>query len=63
MPRFLTIRQIAATGILTENRLRVMQKQGLLPGIMAGRRFLVNLEALTEQLDDLSRQSVRGAKP
>ena len=58
MPTFKTIRQTAATGILSEHRLRLMQKQGLLPGVRAGNRFLVNVEALVELLNAESRKAV-----
>lgn len=50
-PRFLTIRQTAATGILSEYHLRIMEKQGKLPGIYVGNRFKVNYGLLLEQLD------------
>lgn len=56
--RFLTIRQTAATGILTEHHLRLLQKQGALPGIQTGNRFLVNYEALVELLDRASRENL-----
>ena len=49
--RFLTIRQAAATGILTEHHLRLLEKQGKLPGIRSGNRFLINVPILIEQLD------------
>lgn len=55
MPTFRTIRQTAALGILPEHRLRQMQKQGQLPGIKSGNRFLVNVEALIETLEQMSR--------
>lgn len=61
MPTFKTIRQTAATGIISEHRLRLMQKQGLLPGIQAGNRFLINVEALIEMLDNESRSAVKRA--
>ncbi len=48
---FLTIRQTARTGVLTEYTLRLMEKQGRLPGIRSGNRFLVNVPLLVEQLD------------
>ncbi len=51
----LTIRQTAKRGPLSEHRLRLMEKQGQLPGIYSGNRFLVNYELLLEQLN---RQSV-----
>lgn len=36
-PRFLTIREAAAEGILSEYRLRCMEKAGELPCIYAGK--------------------------
>jgi hypothetical protein len=47
---FKTIRQTAALGILSEHRLRLMQKAGMLPGIYTGNRFMVNVDMLKEQL-------------
>lgn len=60
MPKFKTIRQTAATGIITEYYLRILVAQGRCPGIYSGNRFLVNVDALAEQLDAESRkQEVR----
>ena len=59
MPTFKTIRQTAATGILTEHRLRLMVAQGICPGIRTGNSFLVNVDALVELLDNLSREGVK----
>lgn len=59
MIKFLTIRQAAATGIMSEHRLRVMVAQGACPGIKTGNRFMVNVTALAEQLDTESRAAVR----
>lgn len=55
MPEFKTIRQTAATGILPEYRLRLMVAAGTCPGIKTGNRFLINVTALAEQLDRMSR--------
>lgn len=49
--KFVTIRQAASMGVLPEYTLRLMEKQGRLPGIRSGNRFLVNLPLLIEQLD------------
>ena len=54
MPNFKTIRQVAGTGLLAEYRLRLLQKQGRLPGIYVGTRFLVNVDALCRQLEQES---------
>lgn len=60
MATFKTIRQAAATGILTEHRLRLMVAEGTCPGIRTGNRFMVNLDALAEMLD---RESRKGVEP
>lgn len=49
--RFMTIRQTAAAGYDTEFHLRLLQKQGKLPGFFSGRTFKVNVPLLVEQLD------------
>lgn len=55
---FKTIRQTAATGILSEHRLRLMVAAGTCPGIKTGNRFLINVSALVEMLDEESRKAV-----
>ena len=54
-PRMMTIRQIAATGLLGEHTLRMMAKAGQLPCITVGetRKILVNYDKLLEQLANL----------
>lgn len=49
-PRFMTIRQVAAQGVLTEHCLRLMAKRGELPCVYSGNRCLVNFDLLLEQL-------------
>lgn len=56
--KFLTIRETAKIGILSEYQLRMMHQQGRLPGIYSGTRFKVNLNLLMEQLDADSRKAV-----
>ena len=56
MPEFKTIRQTAATGILAEHRIRIMVAQGNCPGFKVGNRFMVNVTALSEQLERMSRE-------
>lgn len=62
MPEFKTIRQTAATGILPEHRLRIMVAQGVCPGIQTGNRFFVNVTALAEMLDNMSRRPRGGTE-
>lgn len=57
---FMTIRQVAMTGVLSECHLRVMQKQGRLPGVRRGNRFLVNYPMLVEMLNEESKKNVKG---
>lgn len=49
--KFPSIRETAKRGPLSEHCLRLMQKQGNLPGVYSGRKFLVNYEKLLQQLD------------
>lgn len=58
MVNFKTVRQTAATGILPEHRIRLLVASGKCPGIKAGNRFLVNVEALAEMLETESRKNV-----
>ena len=53
-----TIRQTAKEIEFPENRIRAMVKQGVCPGIYSGTRFLVNVDALVEQLDAQSRRNI-----
>ena len=59
MPIFKTIRQTAATGLLSEHRLRVLVSKGECPGIYTGNRFLVHTTALAEQLEAESKKAVK----
>lgn len=58
--KFMTIRQTAAAGYDTEFHMRLMQKQGKLPGFFSGRTFKVNVPMLIEQLDRESRAAASG---
>ena len=56
LPKMLTIREVAALGILPEHALRVMEKRGELPCLYAGNKALINLDKLIEQLNNLGVQ-------
>lgn len=49
--KFMTIRQTAAAGYDTEFHMRLLLKQGKLPGFFSGRTFKVNVPMFVEQLD------------
>lgn len=56
---YMTIRQTAATGLISEHHIRRLVAAGACPGIRSGSRFLVNFEQLTAQLEQESRDSVQ----
>lgn len=58
MSEFKTIRQAAAAGVTSEHHLRLLVAQGRCPGLRVGNRFLVNVTALCEMLDEESRKAV-----
>lgn len=55
MPEFKTIREVAKTGLVSEHYLRIMVKKGECPCIHSGNRVLVNVPALREKLDAMSK--------
>ena len=57
MPEFKTIRQVARTGIISEHYLRLMVKKGECPCIKSGNRVLINVPALLEKLEEMSRST------
>lgn len=59
MPEFMTIREVAQRGLISETLLRRMVKNQACPGVYSGNRFLVNVTALAEQLDAQSRANVK----
>lgn len=51
-PRMMTIREVAKTGLLPENALRTMVKDGRAPHIMVGNKALVNFTKLVQMLEE-----------
>lgn len=51
-PKMLTINETAKTGILSEWALRSLVKQGKIPGIYVGNRFLINYDRLCDWLNN-----------
>ena len=51
-PRMMTIREVAKTGVLSENALRMMIRDGRAPCIMIGNRALVNFDRLCKILEE-----------
>lgn len=52
-PEFMTIKEIAKTGILPETALRRMLKAGQLPAVYSGRKALINYTILCNYLNSL----------
>ena len=53
IPKMMTIRQAAATGILPEAALRRMVKDGTIPAIYSGTKAFINFERLCEMLSQI----------
>lgn len=51
IPRFMSIREVAKTGLLSEYTLRLMEKQKQLPCVYTGKKCLINFDRLVEQLN------------
>lgn len=56
IPRFMSIREVAKTGLLSEYTLRLMEKQKQLPCVYTGRKCLINFDRLVEQLNQASQE-------
>lgn len=53
IPKMLTINQTAQTGILPENVIRVMVKNGEIPAVYSGRKAYINFDNLCAYLNKL----------
>ncbi len=53
MPKMMTIRQIAATGILPEHTIRILVKAGKIPHLTVGRKVLINFDTVLKMLESL----------
>lgn len=51
-PRMLTIRQVAATGVLPEHALRAGVRAGWVPHVKNGNRPLINYDKLLRLLEE-----------
>ena len=50
----LTVRQLAKTGVLTENAIRLLLKQKRLPAVYIGKKALIPYESVITQLQSVS---------
>lgn len=58
IPRMMTVRQIAATGLLPANTIRVMLKRGELPAVFSGTTAYINFDILCEELRNLKHSKI-----
>lgn len=53
LPKMLTVKQVAATGVLPEHAIRVLLKQGKLPAVYSGTTAYINFDLMCEYLRNL----------
>ena len=53
IPKMMTIHQIAQTGLLPENALRVMVRNGEIPAVYSGSKAFINFDNLCKKLEKL----------
>lgn len=53
IPTMMTIHQIAETGLLPENALRVMVRNGEIPAVYSGSKAFINFDNLCKRLERL----------
>lgn len=52
-PKMMSIREIAATGLLTESAIRRLIKEGKIQAVYIGKKALINYDKLVEVLKEL----------
>ncbi len=52
VPKMMTIREIAKTGILPESAIRMFVKQNKIPHIKVNKKVLINFQMLCNMLND-----------
>lgn len=52
LPKMLTIRQVASTGLLPEHALRQLVREGKVPCVYSGRKALICFSRLCEMLEN-----------
>lgn len=53
IPKMLTVKQVAATGVLPEHTIGVLLKQGKLPAVYSGTTAYINFDLMCEYLRNL----------
>ncbi len=58
IPKMMTVREVARTGVLPENAIRTMLKNKTIPAVYAGNKALINFDRLCDYLNSLSASSM-----
>ena len=53
LPQMMTVRQVAATGILPESAIRNMLREKKLPAVYSGKKAFINFDLMCQQLSNL----------
>lgn len=53
IPRMMTVREIAATGVLPEAAIRRLLRENKLPAVYSGKKAYINFDLLCKQLANL----------
>lgn len=62
IPRMMTVRQVAATGILPESAIRRMLKENRISAVFAGKKAFINFDLLCQQLSACNLLVEKGSK-
>lgn len=59
IPKMMTIREIARTGLLSEHALRLLTKQGKLPALYINSKALLDYNTVVEYIKRLSEENLK----
>lgn len=54
IPKMMTVRQVAATGLLPESAIRRLLRENKIPAVYSGKKAFINFDMLCKQLENLS---------
>ena len=57
LPKMMTVRQVAATGLLPESAIRRLLRENKLPAVYSGKKAYINFDKFCEYLSGLTAAS------
>ena len=54
IPKMMTVRQVAATGLLPESAIRRLLRENKIPAVYSGKKAFINFDMLCKHLENLS---------